>query len=80
MRREKKRSLQFLNYIRPKQITLKNGLTYEPTGMSAGNFRLAENQLSDWNSASNNFCLTLAVCDHYIGRLRACLHGGGGPR
>ena len=41
------RSLQFLNYIRPKQITLKNGLTYEPTGMSAGNFRLAENQLSD---------------------------------
>ena len=44
---KKKRSLQFLNYIRPKQITLKNGLTYEPTGMSAGNFRLAENQLSD---------------------------------
>ena len=48
---------------------LKDGLTYKPTGMSAGNSCLADNRFSDWNSASNNFCLTLTVCDNYIGRL-----------
>ena len=40
---------------------LKDGLTYKPVDMNAGTSRLADYRLSDENSASNNFCLTLTV-------------------
>ena len=40
---------------------LKDGLTYKPADMNAGTSRLEDYRFSDWNSASNNFCLTLTV-------------------
>ena len=40
---------------------IEDGLTYKPADMNAGTSRLEDYRLSDWNSASNNFCLTLTV-------------------